>query len=253
MGNKADEDPDKLIISSNSTEIQTIAHRRPSIDSQVSGYSGSNRRRDSGPLGLDEGARRLRKGSGGDGLEEGTPANTEPSWDNHFVPVDGRRVSVLTNASYALAKTSPHIGLGGCIMVVVGCVLGSGNNQINSCLTLTNYINCMIHDTGVIVRNHTNALCYCHTGIFAAPDAILSQLTSASLALIVWVAFGVIALISALCYVELGLTFPVSGGDYAYLNECFGPVAGFLFQWADNLLSMYITIIDAFCFFSTCI
>jgi len=133
MGDTADEDPDKLIIRSNSKEIiKTRADNRGSVDSQVFGYSGSNRR-ESDPLGLDEGARRLRKGSVGDDLEEVTPANAVLSWDKHFVPIDGRRVSVLTNASYALGNTSPHIGLGGCIMVVVGCVLGAGNNQINSC------------------------------------------------------------------------------------------------------------------------
>jgi L-type amino acid transporter 5 len=75
-------------------------------------------------------------------------------------------------------------------------------------------------------------------GIFAAPQAILIVTQNPALTLLIWLIYGIIALVAALCYVELGCTFPVSGGDYAYLNECVGSFAAFLFQWAANLISM---------------
>src|SRR5712692_5956890 len=40
----------------------------------------------------------------------------------------------------------------------------------------------------------------------------------------------------ALGYAELGAMMPVSGGHYVYLQECYGPVWGFLCGWAFALV-----------------
>lgn len=32
--------------------------------------------------------------------------------------------------------------------------------------------------------------------------------------------------------------------NFSYLNECFGPLAGFLFQWAANFVIMWSTLIN---------
>ena len=42
---------------------------------------------------------------------------------------------------------------------------------------------------------------------------------------------GLISLIGALCYAELGTAYPHEGGDYVYLTRAFGRRLGFLFGW----------------------
>ncbi|MEP7186027.1 MAG: amino acid permease [Rhodanobacter sp.] len=75
-------------------------------------------------------------------------------------------------------------------------------------------------------------------GIFLNPG-IAAQRTESGLALLlVWVGAGVLTLIGALCYAELGARRPQAGGTYVYLREAFGPLAGFLFGWT-MLLVIY--------------
>lgn len=47
-----------------------------------------------------------------------------------------------------------------------------------------------------------------------------------------WVLGGLLSLCGALCYAELATAYPQAGGDYVYLTRAYGPVAGFLFGWA---------------------
>jgi len=75
-------------------------------------------------------------------------------------------------------------------------------------------------------------------GIFLNPG-IAAQRTESGLALLlVWVGAGLLTLIGALCYAELGARRPHAGGTYVYLREAFGPLAGFLFGWT-MLLVIY--------------
>ena len=72
------------------------------------------------------------------------------------------------------------------------------------------------------------------SGIFRVPAAVAKQTGSASEQLIAWSLGGVIALIGALCYAELGARRPNAGGGYVYLREAFGLIVAFVYGW--NLL-----------------
>ena len=75
-------------------------------------------------------------------------------------------------------------------------------------------------------------------GIFLNPG-IAAQRTGSGLALLsVWIGAGVLTLLGALCYAELGARRPRAGVSYVYLREAFGPLAGFLFGWT-MLLVIY--------------
>ncbi len=70
------------------------------------------------------------------------------------------------------------------------------------------------------------------TGIFITTGDIARVLPHAGLILVVWVLGGLLTLAGALTYAELGGMFPKAGGQYHYLKEAYGPLAGFLFGWA---------------------
>ena len=72
------------------------------------------------------------------------------------------------------------------------------------------------------------------SGIFLTPAAIARQTGSAFEQMIAWAIGGVIALIGALSYAELGARRPTAGGGYVYLREAFGLVIAFVYGW--NLL-----------------
>lgn len=70
------------------------------------------------------------------------------------------------------------------------------------------------------------------TGIFVSPVGVLQAVQgSIGLSLLVWILCGLIALLSALCYCELGTTFGASDSDFNNFNLAYGPVVSFLYAW----------------------
>ena len=68
-------------------------------------------------------------------------------------------------------------------------------------------------------------------GIFTTTGFLAGDLGRPSLVIGIWVVGAALALAGALCYSELGINFPRSGGEYVYLSEAFGPAWGFIDGW----------------------
>jgi APA family basic amino acid/polyamine antiporter len=69
------------------------------------------------------------------------------------------------------------------------------------------------------------------SGIFIVSADIARELGGAGWLLAVWLVSGLMTLAAARCYAELATLYPQAGGQYAFLREAFGPLAGFLYGW----------------------
>jgi APA family basic amino acid/polyamine antiporter len=68
-------------------------------------------------------------------------------------------------------------------------------------------------------------------GIFTTTGFLAGDLGQPGLVIGIWVVGAALALAGALCYSELGVNFPRSGGEYVYLSEAWGPAWGFIDGW----------------------
>lgn len=69
------------------------------------------------------------------------------------------------------------------------------------------------------------------TGIFTTSGFLAGDLGDPTLVLSIWLVGAICALAGALCYSELGINYPSSGGEYVYLTQAFGPTWGFMTGW----------------------
>jgi len=70
------------------------------------------------------------------------------------------------------------------------------------------------------------------SGIFLNPAIVAQRVGTGPLILLVWCLGGVVALVGAFCYGELGHRAPRAGGGYVYLRDAFGALPAFLYGWA---------------------
>ena len=68
-------------------------------------------------------------------------------------------------------------------------------------------------------------------GILFRSPAVAAAIPDATWFLLAWVGGGVLAFMGAMAYAELAALRPKAGGEYVYLREAFGPLAGFLTGW----------------------
>jgi APA family basic amino acid/polyamine antiporter len=70
------------------------------------------------------------------------------------------------------------------------------------------------------------------SGIFLVPGGVLAKSGgTVGVALLVWLFGGVLSLLGALTYSELGAMNPGSGGLYLYVRDAFGRLPAFLYGW----------------------
>jgi APA family basic amino acid/polyamine antiporter len=69
------------------------------------------------------------------------------------------------------------------------------------------------------------------SGIFLVPAEMMQALGSAKLVYLVWIVAGLLSFFGALTYAELGAMKPQAGGEYVYVRDAYGPLAGFLYGW----------------------
>jgi basic amino acid/polyamine antiporter, APA family len=74
-------------------------------------------------------------------------------------------------------------------------------------------------------------------GIFLVPNLVARNLSSPVSILSVWIFAGVASFFGALACAELGAALPSTGGQYVFLREIYGPMAGFLCGWSMFLVA----------------
>ncbi|WP_291386296.1 MULTISPECIES: APC family permease [Achromobacter] len=69
-------------------------------------------------------------------------------------------------------------------------------------------------------------------GIFGFPPLVAQHAHSDAMYIGLWCAGGLVMLVGALCYAELGSAYPGAGGEYLYLTRAWGARVGLMFAWA---------------------
>jgi APA family basic amino acid/polyamine antiporter len=73
-------------------------------------------------------------------------------------------------------------------------------------------------------------------GIFLTPATMAKSLGSPLLLGLVWMAMSLMAISGALCYAELAIRYPESGGEYVYLRAGYGDRIAFLYGWMCSIV-----------------
>ena len=75
------------------------------------------------------------------------------------------------------------------------------------------------------------------SGIFLVPTEMMQAVGSARVVYLAWVVGGLLSFFGALTYAELGAMKPQAGGEYVYVRDAYGPLAGFLYSWTWFLIA----------------
>jgi basic amino acid/polyamine antiporter, APA family len=75
------------------------------------------------------------------------------------------------------------------------------------------------------------------SGIFLVPSEMMQAVGSARLVYLAWIVGGLLSFFGALTYAELGAMKPQAGGEYVYVRDAYGPLAGFLYSWTWFLIA----------------
>src|SRR5208282_1314779 len=84
------------------------------------------------------------------------------------------------------------------------------------------------------------------SGIFLVPTEMMQAVGSARLVYLAWMVGGLLSFFGALTYAELGAMKPQAGGEYVYVRDAYGPLAGFLYSWTWFLIAKPASIAHPF-------
>jgi APA family basic amino acid/polyamine antiporter len=73
-------------------------------------------------------------------------------------------------------------------------------------------------------------------GIFRTPAMVAGAAGSTSLFFTAWIAAGLISLIGALTFAEIGSRYPRAGGYYRVVADCYRPTLAFMLNWSQTLM-----------------
>ncbi len=74
------------------------------------------------------------------------------------------------------------------------------------------------------------------TGVFTSLGFQLLDIENTWSIAALWVLGGVMALVGAFCYAEVGSAYPRSGGEYLFLTKMYHPFAGYLAGWVSLIV-----------------
>jgi APA family basic amino acid/polyamine antiporter len=80
------------------------------------------------------------------------------------------------------------------------------------------------------------------SGIFLVPAEMMQAVGSAKLVYLAWLGGGLLSFFGALTYAELGAMKPQAGGEYVYVRDAYGPLAGFLYGWTWFVIAKPATV-----------
>ena len=75
------------------------------------------------------------------------------------------------------------------------------------------------------------------SGIFLVPSEMMRAAGSAQLVYAAWLVGGILSLFGASSYAELGAMRPHAGGEYVFIRDGYGPLAGFITAWGWFLIA----------------
>src|SRR3982074_968311 len=75
------------------------------------------------------------------------------------------------------------------------------------------------------------------SGIFLVPAEMMQAVGSAKLVYLAWLVGGGLSFFGALTCAEWGAMRPQAGGEYVYVRDAYGSLAGFLYGWTWFLIA----------------
>jgi amino acid transporter len=71
------------------------------------------------------------------------------------------------------------------------------------------------------------------SGVFKKPQQVALNVPSFGYVALAWVLMGVLAMLGGLALAEVAVLYPRAGGNYVFLREAYGRLAGFLWGWVE--------------------